>query len=83
MTKYIITKTGKEIKRETLLDTHDDIRRDNGLSYNDVIDEGLIIEGKHYSCKGSLPIEILKYRIVESDYLYNNKKLRGQLKEGD
>jgi hypothetical protein len=57
--------------------------RDNGLSYNDVIDEGLIVEGNHYSCRGKLPLEVLRYREIESNYLYNNRKLRGQLPEGD
>ena len=80
MLKYIITKQGKEYRRNTISDRHEEIMRDNHLTYSDILDEGIIEEGVYFSSRNTLnnlPVNILKARIIESKYMY------GITKEGD
>jgi hypothetical protein len=77
MLKYIITKQGKEYRRNTISDSHEDLMRDNHLDYSDILDEGIIEEGVHFSSRNMMPANLLRAREVETRYMY------GITKEGD
>jgi len=75
MVKYIITKSGKELKAIGTFARHEDLMKDNGLTSNDVIDEGYIIEGLKVSIHNGLNDNLLKARIIESEYHYGIKRI--------
>lgn len=66
--KYIKTKSSKVYKSNA---SHSEIMVYNHLRYDDILDEGYIVNGIMHSIH-NLPDQLLKARIAESQYLYKS-----------
>jgi DNA polymerase elongation subunit (family B) len=69
MLKYIKTKSGKVYK---CISSHSEIMKYNRLSYTDILDEGIIINGKMQSIYKPMDKQVIKARELESKLMYNS-----------
>jgi DNA polymerase elongation subunit (family B) len=69
MLKYIKTKSGKVYK---CISSHSEIMKYNHLSFSDIVDEGIIVNGVMQSIYKPMDKQVIKARELESKLMYNS-----------